>query len=205
MKIRQAIEADNPSPKYVQLVETAHDLFWRYGIKRVTIEEICRTAGVSKMTFYSYFKNKVELALYVLRTVFKVGIETYHGIMEGDSPFEEKVAAFIQLKLDANPVVSQEILDDLLHSPLPEIAEFIQQQFQHNVQLLLADLTKAQEKGEIRKDVKPEFLLFFIQHMVELASDERLTGLYDSPQGMTQELLNLFFYGILPRHLKGDE
>jgi len=199
MNIRQAIEADNPSPKYVQLVETAYGLFWRYGIKRVTIEEICRTAGVSKMTFYAHFKNKVDLALYVLRKVFKVGIDTYHGIMEGDAPFEDKVAAFIQLKLDASPEVSREILDDLLHSPIPEIAEFIQQQYKQNVQLLLADLTKAQERGEIRQHIKPEFLLFFIQHMVELASDERLTGMFDSPQDMTRELLNLFFYGILPR------
>ncbi len=199
MKIRQAIEADNPSLKYVRLVETAHGLFWRYGIKRVSVEEICRTAGVSKMTFYAYFKNKVELALYVLRKVMQVGIEAYRAIMDGDAPFPDKVADFIQLKMDANPEVSQEILDDILHSPIPEIAEFIQQQFQHNVQLLLTDLTKAQEKDEIRQNIKPEFLLFFIQHMVELASDERLAGMYSSPQALTKELLNLFFYGILPR------
>lgn len=199
MDIRKAIETDNPNPKYVQLVEAAHALFWRYGIKRVSVEEICRTAGVSKMTFYHHFKNKVELALYVLRKVMQTGLDVYRDIMDRDVPFAEKAADFIQMKLDASDDVSREIIEELMHSPIPEIAEYMQQRSQKNVQLLLSDLKAAQEKGEIRADIKPEFLLYFINHMIELASDEKLTALYDSPQGMSRELLNLFFYGILPR------
>jgi len=199
MNIRNAIEADNPSPKYIQLVEAAHGLFWRYGIKRVSVEEICRTAGISKMTFYAHFKNKVELALYVLSKVMQTGIKAYRDIMDCDAPFAEKAEDFIQLKIEANPEVSREIVEELVHSPIPEIAEYIQGQTQQNIRLLLDDLDQAQQKGEIRQDIKPEFLLFFIQHMIELATDERLTGLYSSPQELTRELLNLFFYGILPR------
>lgn len=199
MDIRKAIETDNPNPKYVQLVEAAHALFWRYGIKRVSVEEICRTAGVSKMTFYHHFKNKVELALYVLRKVMQTGLDVYRDIMDRDVPFAEKAADFIQMKLDASDDVSREIIEELMHSPIPEIAEYMQQRSQKNVQLLLSDLKAAQEKGEIRADIKPEFLLYFINHMIELTSDEKLTALYDSPQGMSRELLNLFFYGILPR------
>jgi AcrR family transcriptional regulator len=199
MDIRKAVEADNPNPKYVQLVETAHALFWRYGIKRVSVEEICRTAGVSKMTFYHHFKNKVELALYVLRKVMQTGLEVYRDIMDRDVPFAEKAADFIQMKLDASDDVSREIIEEIMQSPIPEIDEYMQQLSRQNVQLLLADLTAAQEKREIRADIKPEFLLYFINHMIELASDEKLTALYDSPQGVSRELLNLFFYGILPR------
>jgi AcrR family transcriptional regulator len=199
MNIRQAIETDNPNPKYIQLVEAAHGLFWRYGIKRVSVEEICRTAGVSKMTFYAHFKNKVELALYVMRKVMQTGLRAYRDIMDMDAPFAEKAANFIQLKIDANPEVSREIIEELMHSPIPEIAEFIRGQSQQNVKLLLDDLAEAQQRGEIRQDIKPEFLLYFIHHMIELATDEKLTGMYSSPQALSRELLNLFFYGILPR------
>jgi AcrR family transcriptional regulator len=101
MDIRNAIEADNPSPKFIQLVETAHVLFWRYGIKRVSVEEICRTAVVSKMTFYKHFKNKVDLALYVLRMVMQTGLRIYRDIMDRDVPFAEKAADFVQMKMDA--------------------------------------------------------------------------------------------------------
>jgi hypothetical protein len=119
--------------------------------------------------------------------------------MDMDAPFAEKAANFIQLKIDANPEVSREIIEELLQSPIPEIAEFIRGQSQQNVKLLLDDLAEAQQRGEIRQDIKPEFLLYFIHHMIELATDEKLTGMYSSPQALSRELLNLFFYGILPR------
>ena len=204
MDIRKAIESDNPNAKYVQLVETARDLFWRHGIKRVSVEEICSRAGVSKMTFYHHFKNKVDLALYVHRKVMQTGLEVYRGIMDRDVPFAEKVADFIAMKLDAAGEVSREIVDELMHSPIPEIADYIQTLSRQNVQLLLSDLKAAQEKGEIREGIKPEFLLYFINLMIELASDERLNSFFDSPRDVTGELLNLFFYGILPRAPKED-
>ena len=47
---------DNGKPaknkKKQSIIKASRDLFMRYGIKRVTVEEICETAGVSKMTFY---------------------------------------------------------------------------------------------------------------------------------------------------------
>ena len=49
------------NPKYLDIFKTAKDLFWKYGIKRVSIEEICKEAKVSKMTFYKFFPNKIEL------------------------------------------------------------------------------------------------------------------------------------------------
>ena len=61
---------------------------------------------------------------------------------------------------------------------------------------------EAQKKGEIRSDIKPEFIHYFLNHMFTLAEDENLARLYDSPQDLIMELTNFFFYGILPR--EGD-
>lgn len=195
--IRAALEADNPAPKYVQLGEAAYGLFWRHGIKRVTVEEICRSAQVSKMTFYRYFDNKIALALYVLQKVMQVGRQIYREIMDRDAPFSEKASAFIQLKMDGSDDVSQEIVQDLVNSPIPEIARYIHQESQENLKMMQEDLRLAQEKGEVRGDIKPEFLLYFINRMIKMATDEALAPLYPSPQDLTRELLNLFFYGIL--------
>jgi AcrR family transcriptional regulator len=195
--IREAVEADNPTSKYVQLVETAYRLFWRHGIKRVSVEEICRSSQVSKMTFYRYFDNKTALALYVLQKVMQVGRQIYREIMDGDAPFSRKAASFIQMKMDGSDDVSPEIVQDLTNSPIPEVALYTQRVFQENVQMMQEDLRLAQEQGDIREDIKPEFLLYFINRMIGMATDEALTSLYASPQDLTRELLNLFFYGIL--------
>ncbi|WP_291150690.1 TetR/AcrR family transcriptional regulator [Flavobacterium sp. UBA7680] len=44
-----------------RLLEAAKELFFMHGIKRVTVDDICRHIGVSKKTLYLFFKNKEEL------------------------------------------------------------------------------------------------------------------------------------------------
>ncbi len=44
-----------------RLVEKAGELFIRYGIKSMTMDEISRQMGISKKTLYQYVSNKKEL------------------------------------------------------------------------------------------------------------------------------------------------
>ena len=50
------------SVKHKKLIQTGKALFFKYGIKKVSVAEICKEAGVSKMTFYKHYANKGELA-----------------------------------------------------------------------------------------------------------------------------------------------
>ena len=43
------------------ILRTAEDLFMQFGYDRVSVEEICREANVSNVTFYKYFKNKLDV------------------------------------------------------------------------------------------------------------------------------------------------
>ena len=52
---------DSSNTKREQLIRTGKELFWKFGFRRVTVEEICSEAGISKMTFYKYFSNKLDL------------------------------------------------------------------------------------------------------------------------------------------------
>lgn len=43
------------------IFDVGHDLILKKGFYKVTVDDICLEAGVSKGTFYSYFKSKEEL------------------------------------------------------------------------------------------------------------------------------------------------
>lgn len=43
------------------IVKTAGEMFFRLGIRSVSIDDICRELGMSKKTFYVYFASKDEL------------------------------------------------------------------------------------------------------------------------------------------------
>ena len=75
------------SSKFDQIIENAYHLFMKYGIKRVSVQEICETAGVSKMTFYKHFKNKTDLAKALIERVMQTSMQQYNEIMAQDAPF----------------------------------------------------------------------------------------------------------------------
>ena len=69
-KIRNAME--KRSEKFESITSAAKSLFWKHGIRRVSIEEICEDAGVSKMTCYKYFSNKTAIAKYLIEDLFEI-------------------------------------------------------------------------------------------------------------------------------------
>ena len=185
--------------KQRQILEAAWDLFMRYGIKRVTVEEICLTAGVSKVTFYKYFKNKIDLAVFILNKEFTDGVNRYKEIMAQDIPYEHKAKEIIRLKLESSKDISQEMLKDLMASPIPEVAELMQKMSRENFTLFLEDMITAQKKGEIRQDVNPHFIIHMLGVLQKMAVDEQVLSLYESPQALTSEIINYFFYGLLTK------
>ncbi|MCE3258961.1 MAG: hypothetical protein K0S12_602 [Bacteroidetes bacterium] len=44
-----------------KILKGAEELFFRYGIKNITMDEIARHLGISKKTIYQYFKDKDEM------------------------------------------------------------------------------------------------------------------------------------------------
>lgn len=187
------------SKKHQQIIDTARDLFWHHGVRRVSVEEICQTAGVSKMTFYKYFKNKIDLVIFILKKLYLEGIARYKAIMAQSVPYSEKIKEVIQMKLEITRDISQEMLKDWMQDSIPEVAKLMQRIQRENIQLFLDDMVAAQNKGEIRNDINPQFILYFLNKMREIAGDEQIINMYDSTQSLTAELVNFFFYGILTK------
>lgn len=48
------------------VINTARDLFQKYGYKKVSMDEIAKISGVTKKTIYTYFKDKDSMFLYFI-------------------------------------------------------------------------------------------------------------------------------------------
>ncbi len=55
------------SPRREAIVESAFQVFSRYGLKRATMNDIAEEAGVTRQTLYNIFANKDELLRAVIR------------------------------------------------------------------------------------------------------------------------------------------
>jgi hypothetical protein len=122
--------------------------------------------------------------------------------MDSDLPFPEKVKQTLDLKMEQTQDISNEFMNDYIRHADPEMLEFLNQIQSKNIAMIVNDYVEAQKKGEIRKDIKPEFILYFLNQMLVMVKDENLEKLYSNPQELIMEFTNFFFYGVLPRNEK---
>lgn len=186
--------------KYQALMQTAHDLFWKHGFKRVTIEEVCRKSNVSKMTFYKFFQNKFELAISVFDAVIEDAIGKFKGLMTEELSVTERMHGILMLKMEGTTDVSHEFIQDFYRNPDLGLSTYIEQRTSEYWQSIIDDFKMGQQKGWFRMDFKPEIILYTGQKLIELANDEKVQQLYNNPQEVIMELANLIAYGISPRN-----
>ena len=135
------------SKKYEDIKTKGKELFWKYGIKRVTIEEICREAKVSKMTYYKFFANKNELALLILKEIYNDAFQKFEALSHSDIPFSEKLEKIFLMKYEGTKNISLEFINDLYRNPDPEIVAFTNKLQEEATKLRVEFFKTAQKKG----------------------------------------------------------
>jgi hypothetical protein len=131
--------------------------------------------------------------------MFESGIKAYKEIYHSDISYEEKVKKMLDLKMSNSHEMSQELLDDIYKNQDEELSETIETIKKRMIGIYLDDIREAQKIKEIRDDVKPEFMLYFLNNLTEMLTDQRLVSIYSNPQQMISEVMTFFFYGIMPR------
>ena len=193
---REGRKGGRRSKKRQRIIDTAIDLFMKYGFRRITVGEICREAGASKMTFYKYFSNKMEL----IKEIWNGWLdEGYRKLEEYDAmpiPFHEKLQRIIEYKMELLKGISREFMDDVLGSD-PELRGFVEEIRRRNIARFMRYLEKAQERGEMRP-MKLEFFMVALDKIQEIADNGELRALYGSDSDFVREINNFLFFGVLP-------
>ena len=181
-----------------KIMDAGRELFWKHGFRRVSIDEICNCASISKMTFYRYFPNKADLAKAVYDRVLAEGYEKFRTIMNDDSSPEEKIHQFLLLKMEGTNELSQEFVTDFYSSKETGLKEYVQAKISEMWKDIIGDIRKAQQKGIFRKDFNPEMFYYTWQKFTDILEDKNIQKLYNNTQDMVMDLINLLTYGIAP-------
>ncbi len=195
-----------PSSKS-KLVESGRKLFNKFGFRKVTVEEICKDAGVSKMTFYRFFQNKMELVKFILMEMSETGRNGYHEIMSLNLSFEDKVRRTIRMKEETAAQYSNEFLQDILDDKDSNLIGLIQRLTVEMLEEVMADYRKAQLEGHVRKNLNLNIIPYFLNQINIMVKDPALLEVAGGDLKLVMvELTNLFFYGIMePGRRQSDE
>jgi hypothetical protein len=152
------------------------------------------------MTYYKYFDDKTGVAKYIIEEMHKTGMKVYKDILSMDISYEAKVRLMIDMKMSNAHEMSQELINDIYKSKDEELFNTVENIKNNMLQVYIEDFKVAQKKGELRADVKPEFVLYFFNHLVDMLTDPEIVVMYSNPEQMISEVFGFIFYGLIPRN-----
>jgi AcrR family transcriptional regulator len=176
------------SQKYDQLIGAGEVLFVKHGMRRVTVEEICGQANVSKPTFYKYFENKEALSRRIVEMWVEEALSLIDEIEQAALPFPEKLKRIMVVKQELSARPGPEFLGDLISLDID---------LSYALQRMMRFLVMGQQNGDIRADIRPEILMASFNLLNSMQHDERIRGLYDDAGKLAADVFKLFYYGAL--------
>ena len=175
-------------------------MFFRLGIRSVSIDDICRELGMSKKTFYVYFASKDELVAQLLHS----NVVYISGKMEEllqMKDFRLLVARFLQHqeaeKKDVRRV-PQLVYDLKKYYPL-QFEDFQKECLESQKSYIRAYLIQGQEQGLVRANLNIEYTatLFAQIHSDVVRDFDQIEAQGINMHQMAHVAMDVFVRGVL--------
>jgi AcrR family transcriptional regulator len=184
--------------KKEKIEHVARELFFRHGFRKVTVDEICRKAHVSRKTYYSFYENKNALVLFILDNLINESIEQYNKIIQMDISFAEKLIAMLEQKHEFAKSISKEFITDFFDPGAAEILAFWQQSMYRSLAILKDFLQKGQESGDINPGLNINYVLWYFQRTTEMMKSPELMDMFKDASEVMKQVTQSMIYGLMP-------
>jgi AcrR family transcriptional regulator len=157
-----------------RIIECASSLFFKNGIKSITMSDIAAEAGISKRTLYETFRDKDDLLEACIYNHIQKSDREIAKIIESEENVIVTLMRFHSLQLTTMWSVGRTIANDLRRYHR-ELYLRVEAQQNHKITSFIPLLEKGVKQGLIRKDTPFDILLWlFSQQMRTVLDDERI-------------------------------
>ena len=197
---KQRRQMENNDQMINKIIKTAGDMFFRLGIRSVSIDDICHELGISKKTFYVYFSGKDELVAQLLHAnVMHISAKMEELLNLHD--FRQLVSKFLKhQEAEKNDVrrVPQLVYDLKKYYPR-QFADFQQECFLTQKEYILAYLQQGQQEGLVRANLNIELTatLFAKIHSDAIRDLEEIEGHGLNMHQLGHTAMDIFVRGVL--------
>jgi AcrR family transcriptional regulator len=182
------------------IIKTAGELFFRLGIRSVSIDDICRELGMSKKTFYVYFESKDAL----IEQMLQANLDYMAGKMEelvAMKDFRQLVRVFIKRQeAEKNDVrrVPQLVYDLKKYYPR-QFADFQIKCFETQKKYIMQYLEQGVAQGLVRANLNIELtaVLFAKIHNDAIRDFEVIEAHNHNMHQLAHTAMDVFVRGVL--------
>lgn len=184
--------------KDVLLKQVATKLFYEQGWILTSVAEICRAAGVSRVTFYKYFPTKQALVKCIFEEQKNKIREGFDVLLDTQSDLSKIITKILSMQQDSmETLYSVPVLHDLHHEQDRELREFFKEMEEEKYQYMHYFFGTLQKRKIIRDDFPIMLIDLFIQKIDEILNSASLQSNYKGrEQKLFKDVLQLFICGI---------
>lgn len=176
----------------------AKELFLKHGFKKVTIDEICKKAHVSRKTYYTFYENKTALVLFILNQISSGTILMFKSVVSGGGTFAEKMEQSLELKYQFSKTITMEFVADFFDPGATEILEYWQKMMQESMVILTEFFKEGQRTGEMNPNLNLDYVMWYFQKLSEMIQSSEIAGMFANAEEMVKQISQTMIYGIMP-------
>lgn len=181
-----------------RILEETERLFWKYGVRSVTMEDIAKQLGISKKTIYQHFADKEQILYEVLQDkIGKHQSEMACAVVETTNPVEEIMNVLNMMHKNADQISPNLLIDIKRYYPQAFVL-FRKFKEEHIMRSILENIKKGIDQGLYRADINADILARLRVEQIELAFDNDIfpTDQY-TMHDIQYELMHHFIRGML--------
>ncbi len=157
-----------------KIIQVSHDLYTRFGIRSITMDDVAKNLSISKKTIYQYFKDKNDLVVSVSKVhldqerqeIYDIKTNTSNAI---ETLIEESLCMRRKMS-DLNP----SLIYDLQKYHHEAWNLYLESKEEVYVRSLEETLISGIEEGYFRKDINPRILAILRVEQIEMALNNQL-------------------------------
>jgi AcrR family transcriptional regulator len=135
-----------------KIFNTSLELITEKGFDNITVDEICRTAGVAKGLFYHYFKSKADIIIEIYKQVdYYYENEIQNIIQEGT--IRQKIILFLEIQINYAHERGVDLVRQVYKSQMESGSDFLVSEDRVLFLKLKELIYTGQQKGEIRTEI----------------------------------------------------
>lgn len=180
-----------------KIVEKAHEMYLKYGIKSVTMGDLSRELGVSKKTLYQFVENKEDLVAKTMQYQVKKEIEKVKTITANSENAVEELFRISRHNAAILRRMSPTTMYDLKKYYNPLWEERRKRQWVMIKESIGKNLRWGMDEGLFRSDIDINIAIVHVTKIMETTIDDRLVDKEGySRLEIFEETFNYHIHGI---------
>ncbi|MCO1604121.1 TetR/AcrR family transcriptional regulator [Desulfosporosinus nitroreducens] len=181
------------------ILQTALELFGKYGFEKVTVTEIAEKAHVSKVSIYNFFESKDNLRRIIVKNILDESLNETKALVEKECSFIDKMREYLENRIIYENRYNMDFFFEAVESD-PVLRQYLDDFNIENKRLISCLIKEGKKIGYFSADISDTAIEIYIDIFYHYFLHNRKIRPTLEQNPKLAEEINLLFLNGLIRH-----